>query len=269
MKREMYRRRYSSRTIQTYSVCLKEFIDFVDVEPRRFTKKHVKEFLYYISDRELSGSTMNLYYQSIRFAMVNILNKRNFFLNLPYSRLPKRLPVVLNKEEVCRLIGSIDNIKHRLMIKLLYSSGLRLNELINLRISDLEIDSGYGWVRNGKGKKDRIFIIASCLKEELRDIISCRSGFVFLGRFGKYSHRTIQEIVRKATITANIKKRVHPHTLRHSFATHLIENGYSLSSVQSLLGHSSPLTTQVYVHIARPKMLNIKSPLDSLIKLEK
>ena len=155
------------------------------------------------------------------------------------------------------------------MIELMYSSGLRVSELVNLKVRDFDFESGVGWVRRGKGRKDRIFIIAKILNKKLRlYIIDKNLGYnswLFLGRKGRHIHvRSVQEIVKKAGLKARILKNVHPHTLRHSFATHLIENGYDLGSVQSLLGHASTETTMRYVHMANPKLTNVRSPLDDL-----
>ena len=172
--------------------------------------------------------------------------------------------VFLTKEEVLKLIDNIENKKHKLMIRLIYSAGLRVSELVHLKAKDLEIDKNYGWVRKGKGNKDRMFIIAEAVKNDLTGLTKEKENedYLFEGRNGHLTPRSIQEIIKKANKKAGIKKRIHPHTLRHSFATHLIEKGYGVSSVQSLLGHSSLDTTMVYVHMTAPKMINVKSPLD-------
>jgi len=267
MKKEMLRRGYSLRTIKTYIGCLRDFLKCCHKEPRRITKSDVKEYLDRLYDKGKSGSTLNIHLSALIFLMKNILNK-NFTAKIKYSRTPQSLPVVLSKEEVARMINAIENEKHKLMVKLLYSSGLRVSEFVNLRIRDFELENNFGWVRGGKGNKDRMFIVAELLKEEIMLHIKDKNlnfdSFLFLGYNGHLSVRSIQEIIKKATKRAGIKKRVHPHTLRHSYATHLIENGYDVGSVQMLLGHNSPNTTMVYVHIAKPNMLNIKSPLDSL-----
>lgn len=190
-------------------------------------------------------------------------------LRIKFSRVPKRLPVYLSKNEMKRLIQAIENPKHKLMIKLIYSAGLRVSELINLRIKDFEFNSNYGWVRGGKGNKDRPFIIAESLRSGLMDHISkyCNDANQWLFKGQKDHHisvMTMQKIVKKAAKKAGIKKNVHPHTLRHSFATHLIKNDYDITAVQSLLGHSSANTTMIYIHMAAPRMLSVESPLDSL-----
>ena len=268
MKREMLRRGYSLRTIQSYCGCLNQFFKFrMNKSPRKITKRDVKDFIdKRLVDKNKAGNTINLYFNAIKFFMENILNKRLFY-NIKYSKVPKRLPVVLTKDEIKKLIDSIENPKHKLMIRLMYSAGLRVSELVKLKIEDFQFDKNYGWVRQGKGKKDRMFIIADSLNEELQRFIleNNLESHIFIGYKGCHiSQRSIQEIIRKSTKKAKIKKRISPHTLRHSFATHLIENGYDVASVQSLLGHNSAETTMIYLHIANPKMINVKSPLDSL-----
>ncbi len=170
-----------------------------------------------------------------------------------------------------RLFDAIQNPKHSLMVRLMYSAGLRVGELVNLRVKDLEFDKSYGWVRKGKGNKDRLFILSESINQELLDFIAANSlaahDWIFKGRHAHLTTRTVYAIVRKASNLASLDKRVHPHTLRHSFATHLIENGYDVTRVQSLLGHNSTDTTMVYVHMASPEILNVRSPYDSLIKV--
>ncbi|MBU0963365.1 MAG: tyrosine-type recombinase/integrase [Nanoarchaeota archaeon] len=266
-EKEMLRRKYSPRTIQTYKDCLKKFLRFCDKPPRSFTKLDVKTYLNLLVEKGVSGSTLNVNLNALGFVIRNILNK-NFMIKIKYSKTPKRLPIVLTQEEIIRLINSIENTKHKLMIKLMYSAGFRVSELVNLTIKDFEFENNYGWVRHGKGNKDRMFVIAASLKEELLNYINenklSYNNYLFEGRIGAISVRSIQEILKKAAKTAKINKRVHAHALRHSFATHLIENGYDVASVQSLLGHNSVQTTMVYLHIAKMSMINVKSPLDDL-----
>lgn len=150
----------------------------------------------------------------------------------------------------------------------MYSAGLRVSELVNLRVRDLDLKENYGWVRHGKGNKDRMFIIAESLKKGLLEHIKINNlnneNWLFSSYNGNISARTVQEIIKKAAKKTKINKKVHPHTLRHSYATHLIENGYDVTTVQSLLGHNSAETTMVYLHIAPKRFINVRSPLDEL-----
>src|SRR3989344_3651551 len=226
--RECKRRGYSEKTIKSYTYCINRFLKFTNKTLDKISKKDVK-----------------------------------------YSKIPKNLPLVLTREELKRLFATIDNEKHKLMIKLMYSAGLRVSELLNLKTNDLEISKGYGYVRKGKGNKDRIFIIASSLKDDLIKLISLKKlnefEYLFINnRHTKYNVSTPRMLIKKAAKEARINKKISPHTLRHSFATHLIENGYSISEVQALLGHKSPETTLIYLHTSLPNMIKVKSPLDNL-----
>ena len=207
---------------------------------------------------------------AIKFLLEDCLHKR-MRLNIKYSKTPKRLPTVLTKEEIKKLFNAIENKKHKLMIELLYGAGLRVSELINLKVGNLEIDNGYGFVRGGKGNKDRLFILSQKLIDRLKELIEegslDKNSYLFNSNKNlKYDIRTIQQIVKKAGKKAKIEKKISPHSLRHSFATHLIENGYDVSSVQALLGHKSPETTFIYLHASSKRMINVKSPLDDLIE---
>jgi site-specific recombinase XerD len=266
--KEALRRGYSLKTIRTYVQCLKQFFRVCLKDPKSVTKNDITSYTDRLVERGATGNTINVHLNAIKFLMEDILG-RKVLLNIRYSKTPKRLPTVLTKEEVQKLIRAAENPKHSLILKLMYSSGLRLSELVHLKKEDLELEKNIGWVRKGKGGKDRLFIIAEKLKKELEQhiMINCPSqdSWVFIGCKERYlSQKSVQEIVKKAAKKAGISKNVHPHTLRHSFATHLIEDGYDIASVQFLLGHNSIQTTMVYVHTGSPKMISVKSPYDGL-----
>jgi site-specific recombinase XerD len=269
MMRECRRRGYSERTIESYVSCVLKFISFTGKTADTLSKQDALNFLLYLKEeRKVAGNTLNVYHMAIRFFLEDILHK-NMKLNIKYSKRPEKLPEFLTKDEVKALIGKIGNWKHRLMIEVLYGGGLRVSELLNLKVEHLLIENGYGFIRQGKGRKDRIFVLSKITQDKIKSLIEMEKisseNYLFLtNRHEHYSVRSVQEIVRKATLLAGIKKEVHPHTLRHSFATHLIQNGASLNEVQTLLGHKSPETSMIYVHMASPSMINIKSPLDSL-----
>lgn len=268
IRKEGYRRRLSPRTIETYQKCVEIFLRKTNKSLDKISKKDVRLFLEYLSEKNLAGSTMNVYHMALRFLFENVLEKR-MWIDIKYSKTPKKLPEVLSKEEVRKLLNAISNWKHRLMIEFLYGSGLRVSELINMGIKDLELDKNYGHVRNGKGGKDRLITLSKIVKEKIKNLIEIEKlnleNFLFQSnRNKKYSVRSIQKIIKNACKKSGIKRAIHPHTLRHSFATHLIENGYDLQNVQAILGHKSPETTLIYTHIASPNLVNTKSPLDNL-----
>ncbi len=268
IRKKGYRRRLSPRTIETYQKCIDIFLRKTKKSLDKISKKDVRLFLEHLSEKNLAGSTMNVYHMAIRFLFENVLEKK-MWIDITYSKTPKRLPEVLSKEETIKLIDSIKNFKHQLMICLMYSAGLRVSELLNLKIKDLNLEKNFGFVRNGKGGKDRLFVLSKNLIPAIKKLIekenSIEDNFLFQSnRNKKYSQRTIQKIMDKALKLSGIKRKIHPHTLRHSFATHLIENGSDLTNVQALLGHKSPETTLIYTHIASPNLINTKSPLESL-----
>lgn len=268
IKKEGFRRRLSHRTIVSYCFCVKKFLIWTGKDAKRITKKDVRRYIEFLAEKGKSGSTLNLYLNSIKFLIEQIMHK-NWRLNIRYSKKPKRLPVFLSRKELKELFCAIINDKHRLMVKLMYSAGLRVSELINLKVKDFDFGNNYGWVRKGKGRKDRLFIISGKLKMKLKEYIENKGlkngSFIFCGQKNNHiSDSTIRMIIKYAVKKANVEKRVTPHTLRHSFSTHVIQQGDDLISLQSLLGHSNPNTTMIYVHMAGPKMISVKSPYDNL-----
>lgn len=282
MKKEMLRRKLSRKTIRTYTFYVKKFLIFCKKQPKEFSKKDCREFLEKFMDQEfgwmkkrkkqpddeVAGSTLNVVLNSLRFMMEEVLRK-SMKLNIRYSKTPKTLPVCLSKEEIKILINSITNYKHRLLVSLMYGSGLRVSEVVRLKNIDIELKEDIGWVRHGKGNKDRPFIIPHCIKDNIKFIIDSNKAenafYLFSGRKGAHlSTRSVQVILKNAAKKSKIHKNVHPHTMRHSFATHVLENGADVTVVQSLLGHNEARTTMEYLHIIKPRMISVSSPLDAL-----
>ncbi|MBU1111568.1 MAG: tyrosine-type recombinase/integrase [archaeon] len=271
VRREALRRGMSPRTIKSYLHCLNKFFRFYHYKDhRRITKVDIQNFLDDMIDRNKASSTVNLYLMSLKFLYEQILRKR-LTVNIKTSKTPSRLPEYLTQDETKRLFEVIDNKKHLLIVKFLYGAGMRVSELVNLKVKDFEFEQNYGWVRQGKGAKDRPFVIAQSLKDELFDWIEKNSlephNYLFAGRCGRnvhYTQQSIRIIIKQARAKAKIGKNVHPHTLRHSFATHFIENGQTVNKLQAILGHNSINTTMKYVHMAAPNIINAQSPLDIL-----
>ena len=190
----------------------------------------------------------------------------NWYYQIDRPFQDKKLPSVLSIEEVKSIIESIDNLKHKCIIQLIYSAGLRISELTNLKIKDIDKNRKQIFVRGGKGKKDRQTVLSEKILEQLRKyyIQYQPKEYLFEGQLGgAYSERSIQQIFQEALRNANVKKHATVHSLRHSFATHLLEAGTDLRYIQSLLGHSSSKTTEVYTHITTKGFDKIKSPLDN------
>lgn len=268
VRRECKRRRYSDQTIKTYIYCINRFLKSTKKTIDKISKKDVRLFLEELSDKGRSGNTMNVYHMAIRFLFQDVLDKR-MWIDIEYSRVPEKIPVVLTKIEVKSLFDVISNEKHRIMVEFMYSAGLRVSELVNMKVKDIDFGKGYGFVRGGKGNKDRLFVVSSKIEPKLVELVKSeglkKDDFLFTSsRKREYSTKSVNVILKEATHAAGIHKNVHPHTLRHSFATHLIEEGYSVTEVQSILGHKSPETSMIYIHVASPTMNNIRSPFDSL-----
>ncbi len=170
MKKEMLRRNYSLRTIKTYLYSLNKFLLYADKDIKKIKKQDIKDYLDKLTSRNKTGSTINVNLTAIKFLFEEILNKK-LTVKIKFSKTPKTLPVFLTKDEVVNLLSKIENNKHNLMIKLIYGAGLRVNELVNLKINDLNFENNYGWVRHGKGRKDRLFIIPNLIKDELVNYI--------------------------------------------------------------------------------------------------
>lgn len=243
---------YSRRTIDAYCRCVEEI-----------GTKDLLSFLAKQAQRGLSSYTLNQYHAAYKLYTTKVLRKK-WNSSFPYAKRHKKLPVILSKQEIERVIDSISNTKHRLMISLAYGAGLRVSELINLKVADIDLDNIALYVRAGKGNKDRITVIPVSLKESLSRMIrfSDKNDLVFESeRGGKLTTRTAQVVFAKALVNAGIKKPATFHSLRHSFATHLLENGIDIRYIQELLGHSSIATTQIYTHVAHTHIKNIRSPL--------
>ncbi len=270
LKAEMRVRGMSPNTVKMYLFYNGKFLEFIKKNPEDVTENDIKEFL---SDKlsddpetSISKGSVNLIKNALKFYYGEILGKNISKLKAPRST--RKLPIILNKTEIKDLLDKTENAKHRLMIELFYSTGLRLSELVNLKYTDLELSENKGWVRNGKGGKDRIFIISETFKEDLLKYMEEKEyygkGYIFTVNGRKMSVRGIQHAIKISAKRANIEKNVHCHTLRHSFATHLLENGVDTIKIQHLLGHASLQTTQIYVQISNQEIKKVKSPLDNL-----
>ena len=255
----------SPRTIGAYLYWNRQFLDFVKKQPEEVAEDDVKSFLA-SKIGDISPKSVALILSALRYFYKEVL-KRDV-VNIKTPKIPKTLPVVLTREETKRLIEAVENEKHRLIVELLYSSGLRVSEVMNLKVGDLELGERSGWVRSGKGEKDRLFFIADSLVEKLKDYIrkngKTHGDYLFAGRNGKMSSRNVQKIVKLAAKNAGIGKNVHPHTLRHSFATHMLESGINIRQIQRLLGHENIGTTEIYTSISPEDLRKIKNPLDAL-----
>ncbi|MEX0920590.1 MAG: site-specific tyrosine recombinase/integron integrase [Candidatus Pacearchaeota archaeon] len=258
--------RASEHTLKNYIRANKELLDFTRKNPEEVDEDDVKRFMAEkLSDK--ASSSVTLFLSAIRYAFSNVL-KKDPTLGIKRPRKEKRIPSVLTRAEVKTLLNSIDNKKSKLMISMIYACGFRVSELVSLKINDLDIKEKTGRVVQAKGKKDRLFNIPSNLKKALVKHIEEQKQkeqeYLFSGLRGRMTERNIQKILKKYVGKVGIKKDVHPHTLRHSFATHLLEKGVDIRKIQELLGHADLSTTQIYTHISSEELKKIKSPLDGL-----
>ncbi len=253
-------RGYSQRTIESYVYHVGRFLA---------SQKSPRDYLLF----HISNGKANETIRSIGFAIkfyLEILKKGvpeidDILSSIPNSKREEKLPVILSKEEILKMIMSTKNLNHRLIIQIGYAAGLRVSEIISLQWKDIDFSRDTIHIKNAKGKKDRIVMLSHKIKEALQSLDNERTGFVFkTNRNGRYTQRAIQKVIENAAKNAGIIKKISPHTLRHSFATHLLEQGIDIRYIQTLLGHSKLQTTQIYTHVANNKIKNIKSPLDTL-----
>ena len=256
------------QTVRTYIFVVQKFLRIYKKTPYEVTKKDIENHLTQLVKWNKSGSTCNVHLNALKFFYEKVLRKK-LTINIHFTKSRRTLPTFLTQEETKKLFDVIDNKKHQLMIKLLYATGMRVSELVKLKVNDFEFNNNYGWIMDGKGGKDRLFVVALKLKNELIKFISEHKlhnwDWLFKGQgINHYSTESIRAIIKKAVINSKINKNIHPHTLRHSFATHLIQNGYAIMEVQPLLGHNSINTTMIYLHMASPNLLKVQSPYDIL-----
>lgn len=261
LKLELGARNYSQKTIKNYLLINRKFLEFIKKKPKQVTREDIKRYFYYLRyTRRLKAASIRLTWNALRF-YYDLMWKKGFFNSIPLPKKDEQIPVVLTKDEIFSMIKITKNLKHKLILMFLYSAGLRLEELLRLRGGDLDFREKTGIVRKGKGRKDRHFILSEKLVFSLKSFLTGKKENDKI--FG-VTKRTVQQVIKTAARKAGIKKKVTPHTLRHSFATHLLESGVDIRYIQRLLGHASLKTTQVYTNVSTAKIKAIKNPLDSL-----
>lgn len=256
-------RNYSRSTAKSYLACLREYLGLKHYDFQNPDTEHIKRFLIDKQESGYSSQTINLYLNAIKFYYYKVA-KSYKKIDLQFAKRSKKLPVVLSREEIDKLLGVIPNRKHRLLVALAYGAGLRVSEAVGLRVRDVNLNELTLHLKEAKGKKDRISLISEKLYEELSAQMLGKEGgeYVFGSqRGGKLCTRTAGKIFSDALRKAGIRKLATFHSLRHSFATHLLENGTDVRYVQSLLGHSNITTTQIYTAVTNPILRQIKSPL--------
>ena len=258
-------KRYASNTCKTYITSFEKFINyFHDKKLIELSEQEVRLYLQHLIIQNKSNSYINQTINSIKFYYEVVLGMPNRFYAIERPIKQDKLPEVISKEKILELIDRAHNIKHKCIISLLYSSGMRRGELINLKIEDIDSDRMLIRVKQSKGNKDRYTLLSKNTLKDLRLYYKKHRPKIYLfegAKGGKYSETSINKILARVCNEANIK-RISSHVLRHSFATHLLENGTDLRYIQNLLGHSSPKTTERYTHVATNIIKSIKNPLD-------
>ena len=268
LEKELKARKYSRKTVKLHLHYNEEFLKFRGKTPHQVTNEDVRDYLYHLAEKkDASASTLNIAINALKFYYGAIL-RRKFVYEIRRPKKDRRLPVVLSREEVSRMLASTTNTKHRLILMLLYSAGLRVGEVVKLRVEDVDVERRLIRIRGGKGRKDRYTILSEAALKTLEEYVEKYKPekWLFPGqRKDKHiSTRTVQAIFEKARNKTGIKKDATVHSLRHSFATHLLENGVDLRYIQELLGHKHSKTTEIYTHVSTKNLSKIRSPLDTL-----
>ena len=269
MLQEMQIRNYSERSIRSYIHCLGRLSLYYKCSPDLLSIDQVKSYLHYcVTEKQESTSTLNQIISAVRILFVDVLHRPWEPLKIKRPRRDKKLPVVFSKQELTVFFAGIKNLKHNAIFATAYSSGLRISEVRMLKPKDIDSDRMQICVRSGKGRKDRFTILSVKTLEVLRTYYQKfrPKNYLFEGRISSepISLRTIQKVFTDAALKAGITKAVSFHSLRHSFATHLLEQGTNLRMIQHLLGHNSLRTTSVYLHLSCFDPKDVSSPFDNL-----
>lgn len=264
--RQLRIRNYSNQTIKLYKNILIDLSRYFSKPLNELSNDDLVQYLsYLVENRHVSASRISQVISSLKFLYVKLLDRKDIVFNLEHPRKYKKLPTVLDKEDVLAILNSVSNPKHRLMLEIMYSSGMRVSEVSRIRVRDFDLNSLTLFVRAGKGNKDRLTMISDKSLDLLNTLLRNKQGddFVFTGAGGDrpISSRTIQHVFNTALQHSGIRKKASCHTFRHSFATHLMESGTALPYIKDLLGHKSIKTTEIYTQVRRPNKRNIKSPL--------
>ncbi|MBD3310373.1 tyrosine-type recombinase/integrase [Candidatus Woesearchaeota archaeon] len=253
-------RNLSSQTVDAYEYANRKFLGWAQKEPKFVRTSDIKAYINCLIDKSRKPRTINLTIAALCSFYDGYLGRR-LFTRIRRLKLPKAIPVVLSKQEINSLIHACENPMHKLMIRFLYSTGVRSGELVKVRSEHIDFDNMQLRVQEGKGKKDRLTIISEQLCNELTD----KDGYLFMSNRGKHITReTAENIVRGAARKAGIRRRVFPHAIRASFASHLYDAGVPIQKIQALLGHSSARTTSIYIRSSVIHTKGIGNPLDAL-----
>ena len=263
---------YSSSTLRTYCGAFHQFLKAFEYQnPEVIERSAIVQHLGSLMSRGLSATTGHSMVNGIQFYYQQVLGKKEFELRLPRPKKEKKLPSVLTMEECLRIFQVVDNPKHKLLLLIGYGAGLRVSEIVQLKWSDILFEEQKIHIKNAKGKKDRMVMLPYSIVKSLQLYRELYKGkhYVFEGQFAgePYSVGSVQQVMRNALKTSGLEKKATVHTLRHSFATHLLENGTDIRYIQQFLGHSSIKTTTIYTHLTKTAVDKIQSPLDRMVDI--
>jgi len=274
MKQDLVIKGFSERTVYAYMHSMEKFIRFFNKPPDKITPDEIIKYQYYLKKKNVSYTVFNQFVSAVKFFYKNVLRSSLLVERISYTKIPKKLPIILSKEEIIKIYQSISNIKHKTIFITIYACGLRVSEASQLKITDIDSKRMMVKIRSAKGNKDRYVPLSKkllhILKTYWQTIKSKPKIWLFPSNFYKNNEersvtvRTIQCVVQKAVKKADIKKNVSVHTLRHCFATHLMESGVDLRKIQLILGHKSISTTVKYIHIANNFINSFNSPIETL-----
>jgi integrase/recombinase XerD len=272
LRRELKLRNYSYKTLKAYRSCLRSFIKYFSPRhPRELSNEDIRRYLLYlIEEKHYSAGSINQAFNAIRFLYVELYKRPLVIAGVPRPLKEKKLPNVLSQEEVLRIFECVDNLKHKTLLMLIYSAGLRVGESVKLKVSDIDSKRKMIHIHDAKGRKDRYTLLSDAVLVMLREYYKeyRPKEYLFEGAAGRkhLSERSVEHVFERAVKAARIVKPISLHGLRHSFATHLLESGVDLRYIQELLGHNSSKTTEIYTHVSKRQIEKIRNPLDNALQ---
>lgn len=268
LRQELKLRNYSNKTLKAYRSQLRWFVKYFSPRhPRDLSAEDIRRYLIsLIQDEGLAAGSISQAINAIRFLYVELYKLPLVLEGIPRPLRDEKLPTILSQEEVIRIFNAVQNMKHKTILMLIYSAGLRVGESVKLKVADIDSGRMLIHVRGGKGRKDRYTLLSAAVLEQLRIYYKeyRPREYLFEGGNGRkhIAERSVQNVFERAVKAAGIRKRVGVHSLRHSFATHLLEAGTDLRYIQELLGHSRSKTTEIYTHVSQKSLGKIANPLD-------
>lgn len=269
LRQALVSRNYSPRTVNAYLRINHKFLSFIRKRPQDVVNEDIEDYLAYLAERhDASTSTINTNMSGLKYLYGKILG-RDFVYTIDRPRKDRKLPVILSGEDVCRIISSAPDLRHRAMLMIAYSGGLRVGETVRLRIKDIDTERRVIHIRGAKGRKDRYTLLSDMTRKTVDRYIDAWQPVEWLFPSDNGASyicvRTAQRMFNLTCKRASLTKKVTFHSLRHSFATHLLEDGVDLRYIQELLGHQSSSTTEIYTHVSRSHLIGIRNPLDALV----